>query len=178
MSASSVALSVRNILGEKINMVKIIKRQPALVCGVAIGILALIPYVAKADIFWALLGGAMAAKLLIDSSATPITLSKGAKAGLFAGLIGGLIYIIVATPLMANSILRYLVDSTPSLQAKTAIESVYQKPLIKYLISFLFSFAIMLLLMGLATIGSVLGTAIFERRPKQADAEISLEAEV
>ena len=61
---------------------------------------------------------------------------------------------------------------------KTAIESVYQKPLIKYLISFLFSFAIMLLLMGLATIGGVLGTAIFERRPKQADAEISLEAEV
>ncbi len=156
---------------------EIIKRQPALVCGVAIGILALIPYVAKADIFWALLGGAVAAWLLINNSATPITLGKGAKAGLWAGLIGGLIYSLVATPLLANSILSYLIDSTPSLKSKTAIEGIYQKPLLKYFISFLFSLAITLLLMGFATLGGMIGTAIFEKRPKPAEAETSQAAE-
>ena len=158
-------------------MVEIIRRQPALICGLAIGILALIPYVAQAFFLWALLGGAIAAKLLIDSSATPVTLSKGAKAGLLAGLIGGLIYSLVATPLLANSILSYLIDSTPSLKSKTAIEGIYQKPLLKYFISFLFSLAITLLLMGFATLGGMIGTAIFEKRPKPAEAETSQAAE-
>jgi hypothetical protein len=141
--------------------------RPAFIGGSVIGILALIPYVSYGAFLWAVLGGMMAAKLLSAHDSAPLTLRRGAKVGLLAGCIGGGIYLVVSTPLMANLIVDSLIASagaTP--EARAIFVSLHQKLLLKYAISFLVAFLIASLLLGFAVLGGLLGAALFDRHKR------------
>jgi hypothetical protein len=144
------------------------KFKPALMGGVIVGVLALIPYIAWGGFLWAVLGGIVAAKMLVATSPSALTLGRGAKVGFLTGLIGGGIYLAVNTPLMANSIVEMLIASAQtSPEAQAALAKLTQSPVSKYILSFILSFIIALLLLGFAVIGGMLGVAIFEKRKEE-----------
>ncbi len=77
--------------------------QPALLGGVAIGILSALPVINLANCCcaWILFGGGLAAYLVQQQRTDPITVGDGALVGLMAGAIGAVVWTIVAIPLNA-----------------------------------------------------------------------------
>ena len=77
------------------------KLQPALLGGVAMGVLSALPVInfANCCCAWILFGGALAAYLMQQNHAEPITIGDGAIVGLLAGVIGGFVAAIVSIPI-------------------------------------------------------------------------------
>src|SRR2546421_2143657 len=78
------------------------KLRPALIGGVALGLLSAIPIVSAANICccaWVLAGGALAAYLYIKESPTPVSIGDGALLGLFAGGFGAVVFLIIGVPM-------------------------------------------------------------------------------
>lgn len=77
--------------------------QPALLGGVAIGILSALPVINLANCCcaWILFGGGLAAYLMQQQRTDPITVGDGALVGLLAGAIGAVVWTVVAIPLNA-----------------------------------------------------------------------------
>jgi hypothetical protein len=64
-------------------------KVPALIGGLITGVLSMVPIISLANCCfcsWALVGGAVAAKMLVDRTPRPVKSSEGAKIGLIAGL--------------------------------------------------------------------------------------------
>lgn len=80
-----------------------IKTQPALLGGLVIGVLSALPVinVANCCCAWILLGGALAAYLMQQNHAEPIGVSDGAVVGLFAGIVGAVVWLLVSIPISA-----------------------------------------------------------------------------
>ena len=76
------------------------KLQPALLGGVAIGVLSALPVINLANCCcaWILFGGGLAAYLMQQNYPGRISVGDGAIVGLLAGLIGALIWAIIAIP--------------------------------------------------------------------------------
>src|SRR6185503_12234406 len=77
------------------------KVKPALIGGVVLGLLSVIPFVNWVNIcccLWAILGGMLASYLYIKSSPTPASPGDGALLGVIAGAVGGLIVIVIGIP--------------------------------------------------------------------------------
>src|SRR5262245_43779877 len=99
-------------------------KKPALIGGLIAGILSVMPLINTVNVcfcLWAWVGGAVAAKLLIDRSPRIVTAKDGAKVGLFSGLIAGAIVLLITMPLMLWQIDRSLqnipaIFSTPEAQ--------------------------------------------------------------
>lgn len=79
------------------------KLQPALLGGVAIGMLSALPVVNVANCccLWIVGGGALAAHLMQHDHPRPITAADGALVGLLSGLFGALVWLVVSVPLQA-----------------------------------------------------------------------------
>ena len=77
--------------------------QPALLGGVALGILSALPVINLANCCcaWVLFGGGLAAYLLQQQSPAPISAGDGALVGLDAGAIGAVVWTLVSIPLSA-----------------------------------------------------------------------------
>jgi hypothetical protein len=77
--------------------------QPALLGGVAIGVLSALPVINLANCCcaWILFGGALAAYLMQQQRPTPISAGDGALVGLLAGIVGAIVWTLVAIPLQA-----------------------------------------------------------------------------
>ncbi len=98
------------------------KLKPAIICGGALGVLlvltALIAGVTKVgfigccNCLWPIAGGLLATLLYIRGSQIPATVSDGAVVGLLAGLIGGLIYLVVGLPI------QYFVSGVAAVEAQ------------------------------------------------------------
>ena len=75
------------------------KLQPALLGGLVLGLGSVIPVVSYGNLCccgWGIVGGALAAYLLIKRSPVlPITKREGASAGALAGVVGSVIYLII-----------------------------------------------------------------------------------
>src|SRR6185503_6055931 len=85
-------------------MAEVDRKQPALIGGLIVGVLSVLPLIDAGNFcccLWALVGGVVAAKLLIDRSPQPVKSGDGAMVGLLAGAIGGAIHIIIGVPLNA-----------------------------------------------------------------------------
>lgn len=160
--------------------------KPAVIGGLIVAVLSLVPYVSIGFILWALLGGAIAAKLLVNKSPTRLTAKDGARIGIFAGLIGGGIYLLVAAPMTAfqlSNILDSLINapqSTP--QTRALFQSVQQSTMLKILVASVTVFVVSLIMAGLTTLGGILGVAIFEKRKPEpeiapVEAEVAREEE-
>jgi hypothetical protein len=78
------------------------KMQPALLGGVAIGVLSALPVVNIGNFCccaWVLLGGVLAAYLMQQNHPAPVAAGDGALVGLMAGAIGAVVGSLLAIPI-------------------------------------------------------------------------------
>lgn len=153
------------------------KLQPALIGGVVLGLLSAIPFLGLANACccsWAILGGALASYLYVKSSPVPVRTSDGAVLGLLAGAIGAAIYLVVSIPLgfLMQSVVLEFIGSFVQGFGPEAAEAFRQQAEIaqSQTIAQQLPGAILMgliggvLLVGFATIGGLIGVAIFEKR--------------
>jgi hypothetical protein len=148
------------------------KLKPALIGGVLIGVLSVIPFVSAANLcccLWAILGGMLATYLYVKNSPTPASAADGAVLGVIAGAIGAVISLILGIPIalamgptMRNMIVSLMQNVDPRQaelmrQQFEAQGSAIAPLIIQSLIgaALLFVFAIL---------GGLLGVPIFEKR--------------
>ncbi len=146
-------------------------KRPALIGGLIVALPSLIPYVSYANFclcLWAWVGGIVAAKMLLTRSARRLSLGDGARIGLLAGLIGGVIYLIVSAPLVAWQMdaLIERVSTTPNFPSEWAdtFLQVQQNFALRVGIALLSSLIAALIMTGFTVLGGLLGVAIFEKR--------------
>lgn len=158
------------------------KLKPALFGGILLGVLSSVPVLNIANLcccLWVLLGGALASKSLIDNSPhRPVTTGEGAMVGLMAGGIGAGIYVVVGIPLglilerVINSrelLLKFyekIIDNPAvidqlrrTLEAQQAGESGRMLAM-----RLIFGVFWILLMVVFASIGGIIGVALFEKR--------------
>ncbi len=159
------------------------KLQPALIGGVVLGLLSAIPFISLGNACccsWAILGGALASYLYIKSSPAPVRVGDGAILGLLAGAIGAAIYLVVGIPLsflMQSALLEFLGSFVQGFgpeaaeafrrQAEVAQSQTIAQQLPGAILMGLIG---SILLVGFATIGGLIGVAIFEKRKGGMDA--------
>src|SRR5438477_7737459 len=75
--------------------------QPALIGGAVMGALSALPIIAAGNCccLWLVSGGAVAAYVLQQNQETSITPGDGALAGLLAGLVGAVVYLVLSVPI-------------------------------------------------------------------------------
>ena len=150
------------------------KLQPALLGGVAIGVLSALPVINLANCCcaWILFGGALAAYLMQQNHPEPIQIGDGAIAGLLAGSVGALVWLIVSIPIsavmaplqseMAQRMLRNASDMAPEL--RSVLESMQGGPAIG--LGLLFGFFLMLCVSTLfGMLGGLFGALMFRKSP-------------
>jgi hypothetical protein len=103
--------------------------QPALLGGLFIGVLSALPIVSLCNCccLWVIGGGALAAYLDQQQDPNPTTPVRGARAGLMAGVVGAVVWLMVSTvvnvalsPLqdaMLETVARNARDMPPELRA-------------------------------------------------------------
>jgi len=76
--------------------------QPAIFGGLVMGVLSALPIVSAGNLcccLWVVSGGVVAAYILQQNRATPITQSDGALVGLLAGICGAFVYLVLSVPI-------------------------------------------------------------------------------
>lgn len=159
--------------------------KPYLVGGLVMGILSVVPLLNAGNTcccLWAWVGGAVAAKLLVDGSPQPVTINDGAKIGLYAGLLGAFIRIFIGLPVELVTLpyqLKTLGNfaqqvNNPALQkyVQDMVDQMSGQGLGTQIISLIPGTLIgAILLCGFTVLGTMAGVKIFEKRqnlPPQA----------
>src|ERR1700752_525078 len=148
------------------------KLKPALIGGIFIGVLSVIPFVSAANLcccLWAILGGMLATYLYVKNSPTPAGAGDGAVLGVIAGAIGAVISVILGVPIalamgpvMRNMIVSLMQNLDPR-QAELMRQQFEAQgnALAPLIIQSLIGAG---LLFFLAILGGLLGVPIFEKR--------------
>lgn len=132
------------------------KLKPALLGGLVVGLLSAIPFINYCCCIWAIGGGALAGFLYIKSSPTPVPTGDGAVVGALAGVVGGLLYLIIGLPLA-------LLFGAAEMEAQFR-RSGLDLPFSGTLLLVVGALIGALFLLVLATLGGVLSIPIFEKR--------------
>jgi hypothetical protein len=153
------------------------KLKPALIGGVALGLLSAIPVVSALNICccaWVLGGGALAAYLYIKASPTPVTSGDGALLGLLAGGFGAVVFLLIGVPLglifgqvFQGMFVQIMANVNPEFaeQMRRQIELQQHMPLSARLPILLLSYLLnAVVILVFATIGGLVGVALFEKR--------------
>jgi hypothetical protein len=145
------------------------KLQPALFGGLFIGVLSALPLVNVANCccLWMIAGGVLAAYVMQQGHPLPISLGDGALAGLLAGIIGAVVY-LVAAGLLAVTLgpfMHYWSDMAAQRSADLPPEMRdlmrwMGRPGVGLAVGFVFQFFFGTIF---ATIGGLLGAAIFKK---------------
>jgi hypothetical protein len=142
--------------------------QPALIGGAVVGVLSALPFISAGNIcccLWVISGGVVAAYVLQLNQSTPITPGDGALAGLFAGLVGAFIYLLLSIPIsmvmapMERAIMERVIEGgnmPPEVRDMMGRYTGAYKLTAGFL-SMLVAGAIF------STLGGLLGTAIFKK---------------
>jgi len=148
------------------------KFKPALIGGVFIGVLSVIPFVSAANLcccLWAILGGLLATYLYVKNSPTPAGAGDGAVLGVIAGAIGAVIHFAIGIPIalamgpvMRDMIVRLMQNVDPRQAEMMRQQFEAQGNAIAPII--IQSLVISALLFVFAILGGLLGVAIFEKR--------------
>ena len=148
------------------------KLKPVLIAGAALGLLLVITVLISAVPFlklagccnclWPIAGGVLATMLYVKGSPTPATILDGAVLGALAGLIGGLIYLIVGLPI------SYVLSGVEAMDAQIRQLSP-QFPLSGIVVMVLGGIVGFVFFVVLATIGGLVGVPIFEKRKAEVD---------
>ena len=150
------------------------KFQPALIGGVAIGVLSALPVINLANCCcaWILFGGALSSYLMQANHPEPIQIGDGAIAGLMAGLFGAVAWLVVSVPVsfamapfqseMTQQFLRNAQDLSPEVRAM--FESFSSGPVVG--IGLLFGFFMMLVISSMfGMLGGLFGALMFKKKP-------------
>jgi hypothetical protein len=150
------------------------KLQPALLGGLFIGVLSALPIISIGNCLccmWVVGGGVLAAYLLQQNQATPISSSDGAVTGVLAGLFGALVSLVISIPVgllfggiqadMMQRILSSAGDVPPEL--RPMIEQMQQNAGFT-IIGALFSFVFMVIVgVIFGALGGLLGALFFKK---------------
>ncbi len=147
------------------------KLKPALIGGVVLGLLSVIPLVNLVNIcccLWALLGGLLASYLYIKNSPVPARPGDGAILGALAGLVGAVIVVIIGIPIsiVAGGITRELLirlveNLNPGQAEAIRIQMEAGSTIAGAIVN---GIILAVLLVIFSTIGGLLGVPIFEKR--------------
>ena len=137
------------------------KLKPAILGGLAIGVLcaisSLIPFVGGfCCCLLSIAGGALAAFLYIKASPTPVPMGDGALVGGLAGVFGGIIYFIITLPIA----LLWGAAVMSEQFNRSGVQMPFSGPVLMIVGSLIGAIILALL----ATLGGVIGVAIFEKR--------------
>ena len=147
------------------------KIKPALLGGGALGLLLVItvvigsfvPFVGCCNCLWPIAAGVLATMFYVKESATPATVADGAMVGAIAGVVGGLIYMVVGLPL------TYLIVGVTAMDAQVRQLSP-DFPIAGVVLLIVGGLIAFVVFVVLATLGGVLGVPIFEKRKGTIDA--------
>jgi len=150
------------------------KLQPALVGGVAIGVLSALPVIniANCCCAWILFGGALAAYLMQQNHPEPIQIGDGAVVGLLAGVTGAFVWLLLSIPIgfamaplqsrMTQQVLQNASEMAPEL--RSMLESMSGGPTIG--LGLIFGFFLMLVVSTLfGMLGGLFGALMFKKSP-------------
>jgi len=142
--------------------------QPILVGGLFLGVMSALPIVQLCNCccIWIIGGGALAAYLQQQNQPTGMTVVDGARVGLFAGLVGALVWLIVTQALdvvlaplqerLMVEVLRNARDLPP--EVRSMLENADRSG------GYAFSFALMLIFGSLAAaVGGAAAAAYFRK---------------
>ncbi|HSE32692.1 MAG TPA: hypothetical protein VLA93_14060 [Pyrinomonadaceae bacterium] len=132
------------------------KLKPALLGGLIVGVLSAIPFLNYCCCLWSIGGGVLAGMLYINGSTVRVTSGDGAIVGALAGLVGGVIYLIIGLPIA-------LLYSGAAMEEAFRNSGV-QMPLSGTLLLIVGSLIGAVCLIALATLGGLLAVPIFEKR--------------
>ena len=132
------------------------KLKPALLGGLIVGVLSGIPLVQYCCCIWGIGGGALAAFLYIKNSSIPVKTGDGAVVGGLAGVFGGIIYLILGLPLA--------IFFGMAAMEEQLTRSGVSLPFSGVLLIIIGGIIGAVILALLATLGGVIGVAIFEKR--------------
>jgi hypothetical protein len=153
--------------------------RPALIGGVLLGILSVIPGIHLVNCFccaWVIGGGILAAHFYVKSSPVPVTLGRGVALGLLTGAVGAVVDTLFSIPL---HVLMARVGANVAEQARKTLESIPEMPAeARDLLSRIFSDAgstsLLLVTVAfffklvvypvMAMLGGAVGVALFEKR--------------
>jgi hypothetical protein len=132
------------------------KMKPALLGGLVVGLLSAIPILNYCCCIWGIGGGGLAGFLYIKDSPAPVRAGDGAMIGAMAGVIGGLIYLLVGVPIAYFTGAAAMEDAF----ARSGVQVPISGPLL-FLVAGLVG-AIFLIV--LSVIGGLLAIPLFEKR--------------
>jgi hypothetical protein len=132
------------------------KLKPALLGGLIVGVLSAIPFINYCCCIWTLGGGALAAYLYIKSSATPVAIGEGAMVGGLAGVVGGIIYLILGLPIA-------ILFGMGAMEEQLSRQGVHL-PFSGVILMILAGIVGAIILAVLTCVGGIIGVAIFEKR--------------
>ena len=144
--------------------------QPALIGGVVGGALSALPIICAGNVcccLWVVSGGAVAAYVLQQNQATAITPGDGALAGLAAGVVGAVVYLLLSIPItiLVAPLERAMVDRI--IQNTGGMPPEFREYVGTYAggaIQVVFTFLFMLFVGSMfSTVGGLAGAAIFKK---------------
>jgi hypothetical protein len=149
------------------------KLQPAVLAGLAMGVLSALPIVNLLNYCccgWVVFGGALAAYLMQQNHADPIEIGDGALVGLLAGVIGAVVATVLSIPL------AFIFGISPAQIFQQALESAQDMPpevrsVLEYMSSgaatgiLLAVSSVLMLIVGsvFGLIGGIVGALLFRR---------------
>ena len=145
-----------------------------------VGVLSALPLISTGNLcccLWVISGGVVAAYVLQLNQPTPITPGDGALAGLFAGLVGAAIYLVLSIPIsflmapMERAIMDRVIESGDVPPEFRQFLTGYRGGAFRLLTGF-----ISMLVAGaiFSTLGGLLGTAIFKKSSPPAPGTIDV----
>ena len=154
------------------------KFQPAAIGGLVLGLGSVIPILSFGNLCccgWAIVGGALAAYLLIKRSPVfPITSGDGASAGVLAGVIGSLINLVLGVPL---TLLQWSNVVASVQQRADSVGDAASREMLRQMTDAMQGHPALIALgvwvvfaivgTGMAALGGVIGVAMFEKRKGQ-----------
>jgi hypothetical protein len=132
------------------------KLKPALLGGLVVGLLSAIPFINYCCCIWAIGGGLLAGFLYIKNSPTPVPTGDGAIVGALAGVVGGLLYLVIGLPIA-------LLFGAAEMEAQFRRSGI-QMPFSGTLLLVFGALFGAVCLLVLATLGGLLSIPIFEKR--------------
>jgi hypothetical protein len=148
--------------------------QPALIGGLVIGVLSVLPIIDLGNwccCLWIISGGVVAIYLLQQAQSAPVTAADGALVGLLAGLVGAFVYGLLSIPLdlytapMRRQMLERVISQMDVPPAFRDLARRVSTGPVVILLGF-----VRMLFLGVifSTLGGVLGAAIFGKKTPPA----------
>ena len=136
------------------------------------GVLSALPIIAVGNVcccLWVISGGVVAAYVLQQGQAAPITPADGAFIGFLAGILGAFVYLVISVPIdltigpMERAIARRMLENVGG--AENFRPYIERSELVSGPIRFVINFLTMLFVGAIfSTIGGLLGALIFRKR--------------